>query len=111
MVEQAKFARLKAKLFGLLALRFASLQSVLTRKFLPALSSSWLETAFLPVTAGKGVSAMRAYLIRVFVPQEHIIEAQDDADAAEKVGEFYKGIYKKEYPTWIEPLPGPEDVQ
>jgi hypothetical protein len=35
MVEQAKFARLKASL-RLLPFRFAPLQSVLTRKFLPA---------------------------------------------------------------------------
>jgi len=111
MVEQAKFARLKTKPFGLLAFRFASLQSVLTRKFLPALWSSWLETAFLTVSAGKGVSAMRSYIARVFVPQEYEIVAKDDAEALEKVGELYKELYKKWFLTWIEPLPEPEDVQ
>jgi len=110
MVEQAKFARLKAPPIGLLALRFAALQSVLTRKFLPALNSSWLETAFLPVTAGREVSAMREYVIRVFVPQEHVIQAKDDAEALEKVGAFYKELYKKDFLTLIEPLPGPDDV-
>jgi hypothetical protein len=110
MVEQAKFARLKTQPFGLLALRFASLQSVLTRKFLPALWSSWLETALLPVSAGRGVSAMRTYRIRVSVPQEFCIEAKDDAEALEKAGEFYKEIYKKDFETLIEPLPGPDDV-
>jgi hypothetical protein len=54
MVEQAKFARLKASL-RLLAFRFASLQSVLTRKFLPAIGFSWLETASRAVSAGKEV--------------------------------------------------------
>jgi hypothetical protein len=52
---------------------------------------------------------MRSYIARVFVPQEHYIEAKDDAEALEKVGEFYKDLYKKGFLTWIEPLQEPED--
>jgi hypothetical protein len=52
---------------------------------------------------------MREYLVHVFVPQERIIQAEDYADALEQVGELYKELYKKDFMTWIEPLPEPED--
>jgi hypothetical protein len=110
MVEQAKFARLKAKPFGLPPLRFASLQSVLTRKFLPALWFSWLETASRTVSVGKEVSSMRTYKVYVFLPSFYPIEAKDDAQALEKIGEFYKALYKKDFPELVEPLVQPEDV-
>ena len=83
----------------------------LTRKFLPALSSSWLETASLTVTAGREVSIMRTYKVYVFLPSFYPIEAEDEAQALEKVGEFYKQLYKKDFSELVEPLPEPEDVQ
>ena len=55
---------------------------------------------------------MRTYKIRVFVPAEFLIEANDDAQALEKVLDFYKGYYAKDFRDWwIEPLIQPEDVQ
>ena len=81
----------------------------LTRKFLPALSSSWLETALLPVTAGKGVSNMRTYEVRVLVPKLELIDAEDEADLFEKVGELYKKLYRQEVRELVEILPEPED--
>ena len=53
---------------------------------------------------------MRTYKVRVFLPAFHPIEAKDDAEALEKVGEFYKELYKKDFQELIEPLPEPEDV-
>ena len=56
---------------------------------------------------------VRAYEVRVFVPQVYLIEAKDDADVLEKIGELYKELYRKDFRTWIEelPLPEPEYVQ
>ena len=110
MVEQAKFARLKAKPFGLSPLRFASLQSVLTRKFLPALNSSWLETASLTVSAGREVSFMRTYKVLVFLPTFYPIEAENEEDVLKKVAEFYIRIYKRDFLELVEPLVQPEDI-
>jgi hypothetical protein len=73
--------------------------------------SSWLETAYLALTAGKEVCCMRTYKIRVFVPAEFLIEAKDEAEALEKVSDFYKGYYTKDFRDWIEPLVQPEDVK
>jgi hypothetical protein len=71
--------------------------------------SSWLETASRAGPAGKEVSVMRTYKVRVFLPAFYPIEAKDDAQALEKVGEFYKELYKKDFQELIEPLPEPED--
>jgi hypothetical protein len=63
--------------------------------------------------AGKEVIVMRAYEVRMFVPQVFLIEAKDEADVLEKIGELYKELYQKDFRTWIEelPLPEPEYVQ
>ena len=53
---------------------------------------------------------MRIYKVRVFFPGFYPIEAKDDAEALEKVGEFYKELYKKDFRELIEPLVQPEDV-
>ena len=53
---------------------------------------------------------MRTYKVRVFVPAEFLIEAKDDAEALEKVGDIYKGYYSHDFPSWIESLIQPEDV-
>jgi hypothetical protein len=53
---------------------------------------------------------MRTYKVRVFVPMVFPIEAKDDAEAFEKVGEFYKELYKEHFPELVEPLVQPEDV-
>jgi hypothetical protein len=73
--------------------------------------SSWLETAFRAVFAGKEVVVMRTYKIRVLVPAEFIIEANDDVEAVKKVSEFYTGYYANDSRDWIEPLIQPEDVK
>ena len=52
---------------------------------------------------------MRTYKVRVFVPAFYPIEAKDDAEALEKVGEFYKELYTKNFRTLVAPLPEPED--
>ena len=54
---------------------------------------------------------MRTYEVRVFVPKSYFIEAKDDADVLEKIGQFYKELYQKDFRDWIEPLPQPEDGQ
>ena len=52
---------------------------------------------------------MRCYEVRMFVPKVFFIEAKDDADVLEKIGELYKELYQKDFRTWIEALPEPED--
>ena len=52
---------------------------------------------------------MKTYEVRVFVPKVYAIEANDDEDVLEKVGEFYKGLYKKDFRELVIPLPEPED--
>jgi len=54
---------------------------------------------------------MRTYKVYVFLPSFYPIEAEDEAQALEKVGEFYKQLYKKDFSELVEPLPEPEDVQ
>jgi hypothetical protein len=49
------------------------------------------------------------YKVIVFVPRVYPIEAKDEAEALEKVGEFYKGLYKKDFRELVTPLPEPED--
>jgi hypothetical protein len=51
---------------------------------------------------------MKAYEVRIFVPKVYLIEAKDDADVLEKIGELYKELYQKDFRTWIEELPLPE---
>ena len=53
---------------------------------------------------------VRTYKVVVFVPAFYPIEAKDEAEALEKVGEFYKGLYKKDFRELVEPLPEPQDV-
>ena len=53
---------------------------------------------------------MRIYKVRVFLPAFYPIEAKDDAQALEKIGEFYKQLYKKDFRELVEPLVQPEDV-
>jgi hypothetical protein len=53
---------------------------------------------------------MRIYKVLVFFPGFYPIEAKDEAEALEKVGEFYKGLYKRDFRELIEPLVQPEDV-
>ena len=52
---------------------------------------------------------MKTYEVRVFVPKVYGIVAKDYADALEKVAALYKELYAKDIPTWITPLPEPED--
>jgi hypothetical protein len=54
---------------------------------------------------------MRSYLVRMFQPIEHVVEAETEEQALDKVAELYKLLYKKDLRTWIEPLLEPEDVQ
>ena len=54
---------------------------------------------------------MKTYEVRVFVPKVYAIEAKDDAEALEKVGEFYKELYKRSFRELVEPIPEPEDVK
>lgn len=53
---------------------------------------------------------MRTYKVIVFVPAFYPIEAKDEAEVLEKVGEFYKGLYKKDFRELVESLLEPEDV-
>jgi hypothetical protein len=61
--------------------------------------------------ARKEVISMRTYEVRMFVPKVYLIEAKDDADVLEKIGDLYKELYQKDFRTWIEELPlsEPED--
>ena len=54
--------------------------------------------------------SVRTYKVRVFFPGFYPIEAKDEAEALEKVGEFYKELYKRDFRELVEPLPEPEDV-
>jgi hypothetical protein len=53
---------------------------------------------------------VRTYKVRVFFPGFYPIEAKDEAEALERVGEFYKELYKRDFRELIEPLPAPEDI-
>ena len=52
---------------------------------------------------------MRTYEVRVLVPKLELIEAEDEADLFEKVGELYKKLYRQEARELIDLLPEPED--
>ncbi len=52
---------------------------------------------------------MRSYFVRVFIPQVIEIQAEDAAQALEKVAELYKKSYAKDLRDWVEELPQPED--
>ena len=54
---------------------------------------------------------MRTYIVRLFVPHVYDIQAKDDAELLEKIGEFYKEFYKKDFRELIEPLVQPEEVK
>jgi hypothetical protein len=73
--------------------------------------SSWLETASRTVSAGKEVSVMRTYKVRVLVPSIMLVEANDEKDAVKKVAQVYTGYYTQDFHDWIEPLLQPEDVK
>jgi hypothetical protein len=53
---------------------------------------------------------MRTYEVRVLVPKLELIEAKDDANVLEQIGELYKEVYKKEFRELVQPLPEPEDL-
>ena len=54
---------------------------------------------------------MRSYLVRMFQPIEHVVEAETEEQALDKVASLYKHLYKTELRGWIEPLREPEDMQ
>jgi predicted HAD superfamily phosphohydrolase len=53
---------------------------------------------------------MRTYEVRVLLPKLELIEAEDDEDLFEKVGQLYKDLYRKECRELVTSLPEPEDV-
>ena len=52
---------------------------------------------------------MRTYKVLVFFPAFYPIEANDESEVLEKVEEFYKQLYKRDFRELVEPLPEPED--
>jgi hypothetical protein len=52
---------------------------------------------------------MRCYKVVIVVPRICVIEAKDDAQFQEKLGELYKTVYKNYFRELVEPLPEPED--
>jgi hypothetical protein len=90
---------------------FEGIKEYLTRKFLTALGIDGWRRLLRTVSAGKEVCAMRIYKVRVFFPGFYPIKAKDDAEALEKVVEFYKRLYKREFREMVEPLPEPEDFK
>jgi hypothetical protein len=63
----------------------------------------------LPLNKKGGALSVRTYEVRVFVPAVYYIEAEDDADALEKVAEVYKRCYTKDFHDLVVPLSEPED--
>ena len=53
---------------------------------------------------------MRAYHVRVLIPQVIEIEAEDEQQALAKVGALYQELYAKELADWIHPEMLPEDI-
>ena len=53
---------------------------------------------------------MKTYHARVLVPEIIEIKAKDDAEALQKVAEFYKKLYTAELCDWIHPEQLPEDI-
>jgi hypothetical protein len=80
----------------------------LTRKFCQPFGKLPEDTQ--PDWRKGGESCMRTYEVRVLVPKLKLIEAKDDADVLEKIGELYKELYTKEFRELVEPLPEPEDL-
>jgi hypothetical protein len=70
-----------------------------------------LETAVVRNSAGEEVRHMRAYHVRVFIPTVIEIQADDEAQALVKVGEFYQKLYAEDLRDWIHPELLPEDVE
>jgi hypothetical protein len=54
---------------------------------------------------------MRTYHVHVFIPTVVEMQAEDEAQALEKVVETYRELYTKNLHTWIEPKVQPEDVE
>ena len=54
---------------------------------------------------------MRTYEVLIFVPTLYGIEAKDEAEVLEKVGELYKELYFNHFRELVEPLPKPEGVK
>ena len=52
---------------------------------------------------------MRSYFVRVFIPTVIEIQAEDEAQALEKVGAYYQERYTTDARDWVAPLPEPED--
>jgi hypothetical protein len=69
-----------------------------------------LEIALCSVSAGKEVSLMRSYHVRVFVPTVIEIQADDEVQALAKVGEYYQKLYAEQSHDLIDPELRPEDV-
>jgi hypothetical protein len=89
----------------------AALRSALTREFLPAVVINHAGDGFLLDLQRKGGEyAMRAYHVRVFLPQSIEIQAEDEREALAKVGELYQELYAKELHDLIYPEQLPEDV-
>jgi hypothetical protein len=53
---------------------------------------------------------MRAYHVRVFIPTVIEMQADDEAQALVKVGEFYQKLYAEQSHDLIDPELRPEDV-
>ncbi len=54
---------------------------------------------------------MRTYHVRVFVPTVIEIQADDEAQALAKVGEYYQKLYAKQSHDLIDPELRPEDFE
>ena len=54
---------------------------------------------------------MRTYHVWVVIPQVLEIQAEDEAQALEKVGELYKELYRLDLQALLEPELQPEDVR
>jgi hypothetical protein len=108
MVEPRKFAMRQG---NLASARKTLRRFALTRKIFAAFCCPRLETASARFSAGKEVISMRSYHVRVFVPQDIEIRAEDDGQALVKVGQLYQEYYAKVLRGWIEPLEEPQDLE
>jgi hypothetical protein len=54
---------------------------------------------------------MRTYHVHMFIPTIWEVQAEDEAQILEQVGEAYKELYTKHLRDWITPELQPEDVQ
>jgi hypothetical protein len=52
---------------------------------------------------------MRSYKVLCVIPKIAVIEANDDEQFLEKLGELYKEVYKNYFRELVEPLPEPGD--